>query len=373
MDLFDLEPDEIEVLFYRCRDQTPTQIQVALEISSGEFFNRQTAAFTKLAIPGQPKQKFDNFRRKGLCEIVRQLTIEDIRNWYERRAELRKKLMPPSPGPTTNGTTDKSTSQRRQWMDNNRRKVWISVAGLLVLVLAVGSFLLERCTIPPPPPPTPTFTSTQEVPVTETPTSLPTVSPTLAFTDTPTLTVTPQTPTLTPTETATPQPAVLFETTFDQGLPEGMERLYGNIDFVDGELVAHDLTLLAIGEDTWKNYQIEYDARKHPACFGLKENGIAAHAISPENMVMWSWNYCETGWFEIVNGEWTDIAHGEGLPVNPGTMNTFKLVANNGNFEIYINNRKISTYFNDKYLQGKAYILVSDSSVIDNVRVSQLP
>ena len=80
MDLFDLEPDEIEVLFYRCRDQTPVQIQVDLRISSGEFFSRQNSAFTKLEIPGQPKQKFDNFRRKGLCEIVRQLTKEDIQN-----------------------------------------------------------------------------------------------------------------------------------------------------------------------------------------------------------------------------------------------------------------------------------------------------
>lgn len=369
MDLFDLEPDEIEVLFYRCRDETPTQIQVRLGISTGEFFNRQNAAFTKLAIPGQAKQKFDNFRRKGLCDIVRQLTKDDIQNWYERREELRKKLLPPSP--VTNDPNEKPGRELGEWVDNNRQKIWIAVAGLLFLVFLVAAFLLGRGINPPPPPPTPLPSATQQIPVTETFTTLPTGSPTLAFADTPAPTATPQTPTLAPSDTAIPTTDLLIAT-FDQGLPNGMELVYGDIDFVNGELVAHDFSLLAIGDDTWENYQIEYDARKHTYCFGLENNGISAHAIGPEDMIMWSWNYCESGWFKFT-GRWELIAFDDRNLANPGTVVNIRLAAEGGNFSVYVNSIKHSTYFDDKYLQGKAYLYVSDSSVIDNVRVSQLP
>jgi hypothetical protein len=184
---------------------------------------------------------------------------------------------------------------------------------------------------------------------------------------------TPITPTSSPTETVTPKPPALFETSFDNGWPDGMDVDRTKVDLVNGELLAHDFTLLSFGDDTWKNYQVEYEARKHTYCFGLKNNGVAAHAIDQDNMVMFSWNYCETGWFELVNGDWITITSGRDIIANPGTIIKIRLVAEGGNFTVYINNKKDSSYFNEKYTQGKAYILVSSSSVIDNIRISELP
>jgi hypothetical protein len=181
------------------------------------------------------------------------------------------------------------------------------------------------------------------------------------------------TTTQTAPETSPPQPPALFETDFESGFPLGMEYVRENVDIVNGELIAHDYTLLGFGDGTWKNYQVEYEARKHTYCWGLQNNGVAAHAIDPENMIMWSWNYCETGWFEIVNGDWNAITSGRDVIANPGTIVKIRLVAENGNFSLFVNNNKNSSYFNEKYTQGKAYILVTDSSVIDNIRIRPLP
>jgi hypothetical protein len=152
-----------------------------------------------------------------------------------------------------------------------------------------------------------------------------------------------------------------------------MQMVYGDIDFVDGKLLAHDLTLLSIGDDTWKNYQVEYETKKGTYCWNLKNNGVAAHAIDQENMVMWSWNYCESGWFEIVNGEWEKITGGDDVKANPGATFTVTLVIQDGNFTVYTNHTQRSSYFNDKYTQGRVYILLHNESVLDNIRISLLP
>ena len=165
----------------------------------------------------------------------------------------------------------------------------------------------------------------------------------------------------------------MFETSFDSGMPDGMELVYGDIDFVEGELLAHELTLLSIGEDTWENYQVEYETRKHTYCWGLKNNGIAAHANDLENMIVWSWNYCEAGWFELVDGDWVKITGSKSVGVDPGKSVTIRLVAENGNFTIYTNNIKRTSYYDEKYTQGKVYIVLHNHSVIDNIYISRLP
>lgn len=213
--------------------------------------------------------------------------------------------------------------------------------------------------------PVPTFfTSTPSL------TSSPTE--TLTHTPTPMATVPSPTSTLPPPDTLTPLPPALFEANFDSGFPAGMEFARENVDIVDGKLVAHEYTLLGFGDGTWNNYQVEYEASKHTYCWGLQNNGVAAHAIDPENMIMWSWNYCETGWFELVNGDWVTITAGRDITANPGTTVKIRLVAENGNFTVYVNDFKKASYFNEKYTEGKAYILVTDSSIIDNIRISHL-
>lgn len=201
---------------------------------------------------------------------------------------------------------------------------------------------------------------------TQTPTDTPTITFTPTFTPIPTATFTPS-----PSMTATLSP--LFEGSFDQGLPNGMRLVYGDIDFINGQLLAHNSTLLSIGDDSWKNYEVEYKTKKHTYCWGLQNNSIGAHAIDQDNMVMFSWNYCQTGWFEITNGNWKQINTSGGVPANPGSFITIRYVAQNGDFSVYINNQKFSEYFNDKYTQGKVYIQLSDQSVIDSIRVNLLP
>jgi hypothetical protein len=410
----------VEVMYYRCLDKNVSEItDILKKENEGTIWSRFTRIFRLLEISGEDELVTE------YCPIFQEFikSEDDLKNWGTIRSEIlrqawalpsqseneipseasplpeeekaslesREKQEKLEAGSTTSGfespELQDNTKTGQEQLEPSHRPIWalIAIPALILCLLCVGTFSFGARFLPTllGEVVTPNETLAIQAPSntaaslpTETPPDLPSETRMPTLTDTPIpFTPTNPTPTLTnlPTETATLQPSALFETDFESGFPAGMEYVRDDLDIVNGELIAHEYTLLGFGNETWKNYQVEYEARKNPYCWQLQNNGVAAHALDQEDMAMWSWNYCETGWFEIVNGNWTIIAHEDGLPVNPGTMNTIKLVANNGNFEIYINNRKVSSYFDDKYLQGKAYILVTNSSVIDNIRISQLP
>ena len=216
------------------------------------------------------------------------------------------------------------------------------------------------------PNPPPTKTTAADVLETTLPTSTNTTLP-------PTPTSLPPTSTPTPTETIQPTPSALFESDLDSGMPEGMDMVYGEVNFVNGKLIAQESTLLSVGNENWNNYEVEYETKKHTYCWGLKGNGVSAHAADPYNMVIWSWNYCESAWYELVNGEW-EIIEGskQGNIANPGSTIKVRLVAEGGKFTLYVNNQLRSSIIMDDYSQGKVYILLSGQSVVDNILVSHL-
>lgn len=197
MDIFDLDQQEIEVLYLRMQNLTPTQIQVRLNISSSEFHERQKTAFTKLDIPGEPKEKWGNFVRSNHADIVSKLTDDDIKNWYQERENLRKRFAP---------------APNRRWLT----LVLYGVGALAILLVGIlaGRALFSPPATPlstsepsleasPATPVSPIPSGTAPVPATQTQDS-PTMSPTDTIAPTMTLTLTAPPTTPPPTETKSP-------------------------------------------------------------------------------------------------------------------------------------------------------------------------
>ena len=405
--IWNLTEAEVEDLFYLCKGWKNAQIADARGVGISTVKSQLGNVYSDLDIPTDLE---DGDKREYLiakyCEVVHEIVPdrESIKTFLARKklreAENKRKQMEldrilgdrhtDSDKPNTNREMEESPPLPRGL------NILLIVLGVIVVVIVTvvisnvfggdgpeqPEVLIPTTQVQLSAPTTITSLSSEpgsnlQPPNDVTSTIAVTNSPTPSQTPTPTSTKT-SVPTITQTlfPSLTPTSPYLFETSFDRGFPDGMQVVRGdieNLDFVGGQLLAHDYVLLAIGDDNWKNYQIEYEAKKSPYCWGLQENGIAAHAIDQDNMVIFSWNYCETGWFKIVNGEWTTIVSGRDKSADSRYMTKFQIIAKDGNFDLYIDNQKNSSYFNDKYLQGKAYILVSDSSVIDNIKVIQLP
>lgn len=394
--LLGLNLEQIKIVFRRCRGDSVQKIANEMGIGASTIYDWMHDIFELLEVEDWRELE------KELCVPLRRIipSLDALdKGWPEAFREkieaLREPVEPrqpppiPVPQPTiSQSPTGSPPSAGGDGRDRIRRRIppiWPLVAIPLLLACIVCGVFSWRIVIPifqnalASAQATQIPQTIQETPATQAPTDIAAVPPTNTVlvpatqTSLPTSTITPVTPSPTPTETATPKPPALYETSFDSGMPDGMELVYGSVDFIDGQLVGQELTLLAVGDGSWKNYQVEYETKKNTYCWGVQENGVAAHAIDQDNMVLWSWNYCETGWFELVNGEWVKISGGRDIVANPGTVVLIRMVAEDRNFTVYTNNNKRSSYFNEKYTQGKVYILLSDESVIDNLRISQLP
>ena len=376
--LLAVSPKQIKIIYWRCRGETVEKTGQIVGLSEASVYKvLKDEIYPTLGLEGWGDIKAQVC--KPLLAMVNK--SEDLNNWpegYREKIEaLREPLEPPEP-PISNTVPPPTVATPQA--PQRRRVSWprVAIPLLLVCLLCISGVLFiwrlnpfaGAMQSPPPQIATntvvPQLTDTPLVIFTET--SLPTNT---AIPPTPT--TPPATATLTPTETPTPEPPALFETSFDQGLPAGMEKVYGSIDFIDGQLLSHESTLLSIGNDDWGNYQIEYEARKPAFCWYFQTNGIAAHAIDQENMIMFSWEYCDSGWYEMVDGKWTTINTGISKISKPGLTFTMKYIAEGGNFSVYVDNVKITSYFSEKYTKGKVYILMYKDSVIDNIRISSLP
>lgn len=394
MDLFDLEQNEIQILFERCRDNSPTQIQITLNVSSGEFFDRQSKALDKLEIPGEGKERFPAFRSKGLCRIVLKLTREDIENWYERREDLRKKLLPPGPSPTTNEAKEKPTRELRQWIDNvrqwldkNRQYRWLPVAGVLFFILLVGVFLWGRGTA------SPVVTSVPTQEIASNPTSLPpsgvlptetqALALTATITLTPSITPTPSntataTNTPLPTDTQVPTPAPLFFDDFSGGMKdEWKSPVYGDVPFIaEGGLKFRSTTMILIGSSDWTDYEVSFDVWGMSCQAQWVSDGITTglRVQDASNMVAMEWVHwgtnCRPSWFIVTNGTRELIfEHAFDLPPKDAQEKRHLAVRVQGNTYTTPFGGEITI---DNFPSGGIAVIADVNVIIDNFKVTLL-
>lgn len=206
---------------------------------------------------------------------------------------------------------------------------------------------------------TPTYTQTQEQ------------TPTPTETQTPTDTQIPL-----PTFTPVPTQVVLFFENFDRGLGQQISLLSGNVNIVNGELVsAENNTILMIGDNSWKNYSVEFMGRPD-SCWGGSwgKNYIGLHAKDRNNMIAVLWQDCEVEWYLVKNGNWkTFVNSGDNNRANHGLMEKIIIDVYDGNYIINFDRGDVYSIYDTTYNAGGILFILEKGTRLDNLKVVKLP
>lgn len=209
--------------------------------------------------------------------------------------------------------------------------------------------------------PTDQSTETASADTTEAPTAI--VSPTTELVVVNTLP-----PEQQPTQTnapATPTgPTVLFQDNFDTGLSEYWEVLSGSPVVVNGRLTANEPTWLAIGDPSWDDYIIEFDADAAGCWFGSNVDTVAVRFIDINNMIAWRWEDCESYWYIVDSGKDNQVPK-SGSGTGYGMIG-LRIIVDGDKFSAFQGDKLLSSFFDRRFPKGRVALKVNKNTLIDN-------
>ena len=170
--------------------------------------------------------------------------------------------------------------------------------------------------------------------------------------------------------TAPPQPKILFSDNFDAGLSSGWQVAYGNPIIVNGVLSTDQDTLLIVGDTSWRDYAVEFDADAGDCWLSAGENWVSVRTVDTDNNYAYKWEDCESYWYVVKNGSWNEIPKSE---FSPGydTLR-FKVQVEGGNMSVYVDGTLMSSFFDNGYSQGRVILKISENTTIDNFVIKEL-
>ncbi|MCL4264785.1 MAG: hypothetical protein KJ069_16300 [Anaerolineae bacterium] len=197
-----------------------------------------------------------------------------------------------------------------------------------------------------------------------TPVDTPTITPAPTSSNTPTITSTP-----TSSSTPTVTPVVLFADDFTNGISDQWEELFGEPDWVNGAMTFSDNVTIVVGDESWTNYKVSFDASEMWCRSGFESAGIVIglRAQDYHNMMAVSIldkGNCGAAWLFVKNGIYELIANSGSAP--PG--NHIEVSVFDGLYSLR-NGKQVRE---DAYVSGKVVLLVDPGIIIDNFVVTQL-
>jgi DNA-binding CsgD family transcriptional regulator len=414
-----LSKKEISTLYLICRGMTNEQIAETMHVAAKTIGTRITRINEKLNTEGENQNKRLNLQSE-YCPAVRELTLDDLKNWIpqEPPPDIREKFKiiekkfpepkesnekPPEKWNYLPGGEPPSSPSGKQIIliseeELKKRECRIFIIFGLVTIILIGIiiFLLRRT--PPEIPLNQASSTPENTKIAALPpenalntspqnTAVPIIStPTISLSPTNSQTLT-NTPTIEPTQTATvtitpiPSPVVLFSDDFENGLSPFWVLLSGKVYVTNGQLTADAPAWLAVGDPTWKNIKIEYNAYLSPNadCYSDAFPGgqytvmLGFRFQDPDNMFALKSGQCGFMWFVVHDGKW-DRAAGQAGP-GPGENNWSKItvIVEGNKYTAYENDNKSTSFVDTTYQNGKVALRINRDTLIDNFVVSALP
>lgn len=200
-------------------------------------------------------------------------------------------------------------------------------------------------------------------------TSLPTEASTPTVTSTPTARPIP-TASPTPTNTSIPTPTPLLKDDFNAGLAPVWKVRSGNAVVVNEQLTADQQTWLTVEGSSWTDYQIEFEADASDCWLSRVGNVLAVRVVDLDNMIAFMWEDCESAWYVVKDGKWNEVPqsrHGTGYGLLKLTI-----TAEGNKFTARVGDNRISSFFDNTYLQGSIALRLDAKTVIDNFIVEPI-
>ena len=175
-------------------------------------------------------------------------------------------------------------------------------------------------------------------------------------------------PTLAPT--TPPKPEILFEDDFETGLAKTWEVVSGNPIVVNGMLTADQNTWVVVGDPTWTNYSVEFTASSKYVYYNWGSNFTAVRMNEMDNMYVYEWVVSQSRWHIVENGGWNEVPQSE---FRPGSdFVNYRIVVNGTSITTYIDGVQKSSFFDDRFLQGRVGIMITEETMIDDFKVREI-
>ena len=175
------------------------------------------------------------------------------------------------------------------------------------------------------------------------------------------------TSTFQPSITPRPTEIVLFEDNFETGLSPQWQLVYCNPLVVNGMLTADRDTVLLVGDSSWTDYQIDFDADAADCWFSWSSNYLGVRVNNADNMIAYKWADCESYWYVVKNGSWQEVPASE---FGPGyEMLHFTIKVQGSELSVYVDGLKESSFINTEFTQGKLYLAIAADTLIENFMV----
>lgn len=361
-----LDEDHKNVLRFKCEGISPKVVAQKLAIHESTVYRYQNEALLTLGFEGKDfGEMFEEFKKQNGCELLTK-TPEELKEMEQKTSEEQRRSVP--------------------------RILYLVVGLVLGFVLFQGymwlrdGFFSPQETQPSPiittETPSMTLASTPETPevqlsdtpdvigLIDDPTSTQTTSSTPEPSNTPEPTFTSE-----PTVTRTPTPAPLFFDNFDTGISEEW-RVFGDTAIVDQKLTFIQDTVMIIGDDSWTNYEIQFDASNMSCQNAVRSTGLLVGLRTKDeiNMVALRMHKdagCGGAWFEIVNGERKKIPGADFVlgPVDSEGVRHIVITVRGDSFSAEFG----TTIIIDGYPNGGVYLDIDRNFVMDNFMVRELP
>jgi len=167
-----------------------------------------------------------------------------------------------------------------------------------------------------------------------------------------------------------PKPAVLFEDDFGSGLSDAWEIVYGNPIVINGTLSADQDTWLLVGDPTWTNYSVEFLGETEKHFFWADADIVGLRVADLDNMYAYKWTTVETEWHIVENGEWNVVP--KSYVNDQRSVKHFRFEVNGDSIKLLIDGVNESSFFDDKFTQGRIGLFISKDTVIDDFKVREI-
>ncbi len=127
-------------------------------------------------------------------------------------------------------------------------------------------------------------------------------------------------------------------------------------------------TWLTIGDNGWSDYTVKFEANAADCWFSGSFNTIGMRVQDSNNMIAWRWADCESAWYIVENGNWKEVPNSESE--GGYGMVSLAITADGGLFTAYANGKKLSSFFDTGFQQGKIALQLAAETQIDNFSVS---
>jgi hypothetical protein len=413
-----LSPREKEVFELVCEGLTYKVIKTKLHMSLSSVKTHMTAVRLKFGIDQLSRSKTTVELNNTYCSALKEIqnesdkiktTEKELKNEPESKPEIRQKASveipeedklekivkkddkkPPlqEPQKTINEKKDgnqmKNTGERKNDRFRSLKTIWrlISIAAIIFSgYMIYDHFFGPNPNQPAPSPEDPAVQQEQIAAAVETQLKL---AEEIQSTTIPTEMVIVPTeniqPTAIPTEIVivptehpapAPQPAIMFEDDFDDGLSDAWEIVQGNPIVVNGMLSTDQNTWLMVGDPSWKNYSIEFTStEKDYNSFYSGFNAIGVRASDIDNMYAFKWTEAESICSIVRNGDWSEVPQSD---FKPGySPYIFRIIVKDDKISVFLDDELKASFFNNEYIQGRIALKIYDVTSIDNFKIREI-